>query len=135
MIFFIVENQLNLTDSFSLKNITIEDQILLMKTLIFKILYFLKMCLIFISSVNNFCRSDCWHDLRSEKKFVVSCPTCSKYLVRYLLSNIYSICHSESIISKLVACIHAYINKLYLKNIRIEDQILLRNYTKFFCWM
>ena len=47
---------------FSFKNIGLGDQLLLivffLKILIFEVLYFLKMCPIFVGSVHNFGRSD-----------------------------------------------------------------------------
>ena len=62
-----------------------------LKVLIFKILYFLKLCPIFVGSVHNFDNSDCAMTRLSEKclfpldALMVSCPTWSKNLGRTLL--------------------------------------------------
>ena len=72
---------------FSVNNIKLGDQLLLMKffeTLIFKALYLLKMCPIFVGSVHNFSKSD--DDIISNRcTLVVWCPTWSKNLGRTLV--------------------------------------------------
>jgi hypothetical protein len=70
ILFFYVENWLNLCkkkfcEEYWTRRRTF-NQNLLLKTSIFKILNFLKMCPIFVGSVNNFGRSDGGHYL--EKK-------------------------------------------------------------------
>ena len=58
---FSVENQWNLFDFFPLTNMSLEDQFIFLRfleDLIFKILYFLKMCPIFGGSLDDFGRSE-----------------------------------------------------------------------------
>ena len=55
------------------------DQLLLMKKLIFKVLYFLRICPIFVSSLDNFGRSD--DDMIQWKSFGFHLVDASTYLV------------------------------------------------------
>ena len=61
-----------------------------LKTFIFKIIYFLKTCPIFVCSLHNYIVKKWWFPLKAYK---VSCPTCTKNLEWYILVLMHLNCY------------------------------------------